>query len=68
VDKMEYVVTSTGTLDVEEMLNGINDLKTLFSIDFILDEDNILLNRRISFLLFSKIVELEGTLKKLKVI
>jgi len=61
-----YDVEEEGLVDPENILDQIDDLKTLMKIDFSIVDDNILLNEKKFELVIEKILELESRIKTLE--
>lgn len=62
---MEISITSTGNLDIEEIIKGITSVEELLLIDFPDDIGKILLNKRLVELLFKRILRIESQIERL---
>ncbi len=63
---IKFVMEDLGNIEADELLENTRDIKVLLNTEFLNDEDNILLNRRLIELLYSKILTIESKLKRFK--
>jgi hypothetical protein len=62
----DYTLTNIKTIDVDNTLKQITNIKDIFNIEFLENEDNISLLNNKCFLLYNKILELESRIKSLE--
>lgn len=56
----DFEITSTGSIDAEDIIQQATNMKELLNLEFVSDADNILLNKYIIKLLYGKLLEIES--------
>ena len=63
---VKFVLEEFDIIEADELLAGTNDIKTLLQTEFLTNEDNILLNKKILELMYTRLLSIESTIKRLK--